>query len=95
MDSVTLVLHCNNTVSLTLPCSSTQFYNESFFLKTDFILKTLILINFTSISKCSLSNKVLFYPQPLDRLDQLFDGLIEYDKIIKAEQPEVKICTVL
>lgn len=25
---------------------------------------------------------------PLDRLDQLFDGLIEYDKIIKAEQPE-------
>ena len=56
---------------------------------------TLILINFTSISKYSLSNKVLFYPQPLDRLDQLFDGLIEYDKIIKAEQPEVKICTVL
>ncbi|PFX35045.1 helicase-like transcription factor [Stylophora pistillata] len=28
-------------------------------------------------------------PVPLNRLDQLFDGLIEYDKITKAEQPEV------
>ena len=35
-----------------------------------------------------------FYLQPLNLLDQLFDGLIEYDKIAKAEQPEVHTCNV-